>query len=110
MAAKTPFDQAKELSNQLIRILSQLDVDVLPRDEQRLVATIKRQLEDVRLDARDYDFAETRAEQQRNASVAKESLEKLRANILKASEFNLFGAVDVAMASAHIEQLISNLE
>lgn len=110
MAAKTPFDQAKELSNQLIRILSQLDVDALPREEQRLVATIKRQLEDVRLDARDYDFAETRAEQQRNAVAARKNLEKLRANILKASEYNLFGAVDVAMSSAHIEQLISDLE
>lgn len=110
MAARTPLDQAKELSNQLTSILSQLDVDALPRDEQRLVATIKRQLEDVRLDARDYDFAETRVEQQHNATLAKKNLEKLRANILKASEFNLFGAVDVAMASAHIEQLISDLQ
>jgi hypothetical protein len=110
VAAATPFNQAKELSNQLMSILSQVDIDTVSREERTLVVSIKRQLEDVRLDARDYDFAETRAEQQQNAAGAKKSLETLQAMVLKASEYNIFGAVDVAHASARIQQLISNLE
>lgn len=81
----------------------------MPPTERTLVVAIKRQAVDARLEVRDYDYAETPVERQQSAAAAKKYLEKLQANILKASESNLFSAVDVALMSAHIQQIISGL-
>lgn len=110
MAAVTPFEQAKDLAGQLNGILSRIDIDALSREERELAMTIKGLLEHIRLGARDYDYADTRIDQQQRATETKQHLETLQATVLKASEYNLFGAVDVALASAHIQQLISNLQ
>lgn len=71
---------------------------------------IKRQAIDARLEVRDYEYAETRAEQQKSALSANKYLQKLQTNMLKASESNLFSAADVALLSAQIEQIISELQ
>lgn len=110
MADTSPYDQAKELVRQLNSILSSLDIDSLSREERDLAVGIKQLFDHVRLGARDYDYADSRYEQEQSAVETKQYLEQLQAAILKASEFNLFGAVDVAHASAHIQQLVSRLQ
>jgi hypothetical protein len=90
-------------------VLSAYDVTEFPAKEKELVAQLKHLLIDARLDARDYEYAETRAEQLRIVKEAKERLEQLQQGILKASEYNLFSAVDVAELSARIQQLISGM-
>ena len=104
------FDQAKQLDVHVNGILSQVDVDALMPDERNLVALIKRQLTDGRLDARDYEYAETRAEQLQHAKAARESFTTIQKHILQASEYNLFGAIDVAHISARIQQIIAQLQ
>ncbi len=110
MASISLFDQAKELERQVGGILSSYDVNDLPAPQRELVAQLKHQLTDARLDTRDYQYAETRAEQIVHAKEVKQRLGQLQKNILKASEHNMFGAVDVAQLSARIEQLISGME
>lgn len=109
MDKKSPFQRVKELDAQVRSVLSRLDADFLPAVERELVATIKRQADDARLDLRDYGMAETAADQKRYAKEAHERLETLQKNIVKASEYNLFSAIDVAQISADIQQIISDL-
>jgi hypothetical protein len=103
------FSRAKDLGTHVHGILSAIDVDALMPDERDLVALIKRQLGDARLDVRDYEYADTRDEQVRYGKDAHTTLEQLRKNILQASEYNIFGSVDVAHISARIEQIIKQL-
>jgi hypothetical protein len=109
VAELSPYDQAKDLARQLNSFLSALDIDSLSREEREIALSIKRLLDHVRLGVRDYEFADTKYEQEQSAVEAKQHLEQLQALVLKGSEYNLFGAVDVAHASARIQQIISKL-
>lgn len=104
------FEQAKQLDAQVNGILSQVDTDALMPDERNLVALIKRQLTDGRLDARDYEYAQTRAEQLTYAEAGRKSFAAIQKHVLQASEQNLFSAIDVAHISAKIQQIIAQLQ
>ena len=110
MASNSLHDQAKALESQIGTILSFYDVSELPMQQKDLVTNLKHQLVDIRLDARDYEYAQTRAEQLQHAKEGKQRLRQLQQSLLKASEYNMFGPVDVARISAGIEQLISGME
>lgn len=110
MAEASPFDLAKELARQLGGILSAQDIEALSREERDIAASIMQLLDHVRLGARDYDFAATKYEQEQSAVESKQYLEQLQGLVLRGSEYNLFGAVDVAHASARIQQIISKLQ
>lgn len=110
MASISLLTQARKLEIQIGATLSSYDVTELPMQQRELVSQLKHQLVDVRLDARDYEYAETRAEQRRLTVEGKQRLEQLQKSILQASEYNMFGAVDIAQLSARIEQLMSDME
>lgn len=110
MASISLFDQAKSLELQIGGILSAYDPADMPARERDLVANLKHLLIDARLDARDYEYAQTRAEQLQVVKEAKKRLEQLQQSIVKASEYNIFSPVDVAVLSARVEQLISGME
>lgn len=103
-------DKARDIETRIINVLAALDVDGLPLTERNLVEQIKRVATDARLDARDYQYAETRAEQLTLATAAKKRYQTLQQHILKASEHNMFSAIEIAQLSAHIEQLMTNME
>jgi len=105
----SPFLLIKSLETQLSRVLSAIDVFDLPMAEQKLIIGLKTELTDARLDIRDYELSETRNAQLGKARDAKKRLEKIRKGILAASEYNVFGAADVAQVSAQLEQIIENL-
>jgi len=104
------FGQAKQLDIHVNGILSQVDIDALMPDEREILALIKRQLTDGRLDARDYEYAQTRVEQLQYAKAARESFAAIQKHVLQASEHNLFSAIDVAHISAKIQQIIAQLQ
>lgn len=110
MENKSLFEHAKDFDAQIRGIVSHFDLDLLSHEMRKLVADIKRLAADARLDVRDYEYAQTRAEQLDAATEARERLEQLHANLLTASEHNLFGAVDVAQLSALIHYIISELQ
>ena len=110
MASLSLSEEVQEMEKQVRQIVSFLDPAELPRVQQDLLNTIKYQIVDARLDARDYEYAQTRADQLKHAQAGRKRLEQLERSILKASEYNLFGAVDVAHISARLEHIRSMLE
>jgi hypothetical protein len=106
----SPFLLIKALEVQLNGVLSALDVYELPASERKIVKTLKNDLVDVRLDIRDYELSETRAEQLAKARDSRRRLEKVRKGILTASEYNVFNAVDVAQFTAQLEQIMDNIQ
>jgi len=103
MENTSPFLAMKRVETQLKTILRSVDTDGLDETERKAISAIRRLVVDTRLDIQDYELSETRAEQLKKAAAAKKALAKLQANILLAG--NVFGAVDVAQWSAHLEQI-----
>ncbi|HVS58360.1 MAG TPA: hypothetical protein VHD60_01325 [Candidatus Saccharimonadales bacterium] len=109
MEQQSPFLLIKQLEAQLNGALSAFDLFSLPAGQRKTITTLRRELTDARLDVRDYELSETRDEQLKNAKVAKKRLDQVRRHILAASEFNVFGPVDVAQLTAQAEQISDNV-
>lgn len=91
----------------IIRKVDQQKLELKPRSA---LANLRQAIADARIYVRDYEFSEMREEQLANAKKAKKYLGQARQNILKASEFNVFGAADVAQLSAQVDQLMGELK
>ncbi len=109
MEIQSPFTMVKGLENQIVGVLSVLDVYAMPLAERKIVTELRRDLVDSRLDVRDYELSETRDEQLGKAKLAQERLEQVRKLILAASEINIFSAIDVAQLTAIIEHIGTKL-
>lgn len=90
-------------------ILNNLDLNTLSREELKLMGTIKHMVADARLDIRDWEMSDSRAEMQANAKAAIHRIEQARASILLASERNWFSAIDIAEISARFDRFVSEL-
>lgn len=99
----------KKVDLALINHFNGVDVLALPRAERELVEHIRRTAADLKLDIRDYELAETRPIQLKYLKDAKTQSEQLRASILKASGYGMFGAADVAQLTATLEQASERL-
>lgn len=106
----SPYALAKQLEADVLGILSALDVYSLGPMPARLVASIKRVVTDARLDIRDYEMAESRAEQLKLKAVSIERTVILQREILSGSEYNIFSAIDVAQLSTLIDRIQERLE
>jgi len=102
---ESPFLLIKALEIQLTEKLRSLDLFALDKGEQKLVLLLRRDMTDARLDARDYELSETRAEQLKKAKAGKNQIEKVRKGILAVSEYNVFSAIDVAQLTAQLERI-----
>ncbi len=100
----------KHLEAQIRRIIAGLDQDLLGLKERGILANLQQNFNDARIYARAYELSEVREEQEKNATEAKRWLAAVRKNILTASEYDIFGAVDVAHLSAQIEQISEGLK
>jgi uncharacterized protein involved in type VI secretion and phage assembly len=83
--------------------------DYPDREMQRIAKEIAHQLIDARLEARDYEYAETRSDQLRYAAEGRKRLHSVRQSIVKMSENGLFTAVEVAQITARIDTIIEQL-
>lgn len=77
--------------------------DDLTCDDKHSYDQVKLACKELRLDLRDYEYAETRAEQQKWAKIARHNLRALEGNILALPD--VFRPVDVAELSAGIERM-----
>lgn len=109
MAGISLSQLALELDTGIRTSLSSFDIDSLPLHERELITLIKRQASDARLDVRDYEYAQTRTEQLQGLPESSERFGQLEKNIVKASEYNLFGAVDVVQLSTKIQQILARM-
>jgi hypothetical protein len=106
----SPSRRIKQLDAQISNILRKFDLRKLNAKEREVLDRLQQNLVDSRIYTTDYELSETRDGQLKNAKNAKKWLEQARKNILSASEFDIFGAVDVAHLSAQIDQIISELK
>lgn len=90
-------------------ILNALDTDTLDRSDQKIITALKLLMADARLDIRDYEMADSRAEMIKYSKSATKRLEQTREMILLASEHNIFGAIDVAQLTAELEQIAAEV-
>jgi hypothetical protein len=109
VASKSSFQLATELTSYLNTIVARYDIDDLRPAERTALVQVKHQAIDARLEARDYDYADTRAEQQQAAKAARQYFEQLEQSVLKASEYDLISSIEVALVSANIQKIISLL-
>jgi hypothetical protein len=107
---KSPSALTKDLEGQVRLILRPVDTFKLSRQLRDQLIELKQTLSQARVYAVDYELSETREEQLSNAVGAQELLAKARANILSASEFDLFSAPDVAHLTAVVDQVIAKLK
>lgn len=91
------------VAGQVGSILNRLDIDTSDRSVVKMVGTVKRLLADIRLDIRDWEMSDSRAEMQRNAQEALKRLDQARASILLASEHNVFSPIEIAEISAQFD-------
>lgn len=106
-ASLSPFALVRALDTHITSLVMKFDIDALPVTERELLRLLKRLTVDMRLDIRDYGMAESKAEQDRLAGETKQRLVQFEQAVVKAGEFNLFGAVDVAHLSAQTQQLMA---
>jgi hypothetical protein len=104
----SPFLLVKQLESDILYLLAQIDISYLSTPEQQKIAQLKNNLIDARLEIQDYELAETRENQLRNAKDAKKYLKKIRV-VISGNQLNVFGAVDVAHLSAKVEQIADRL-
>lgn len=109
MTQTSPFLLVKRLEADVLRLLAQMDVTYLSVEEQQKVARLRNSLIDARLEIQDYELAETREDQLRNAAQSKKYLQKVRVTITD-NALNVFGAVDVAHLTAQLEQISDRLK
>ncbi len=110
MANYTPARLVKQIDSQVQRVLRSTDWDEVNERGRKAVAQLRQDLADARIYAADYELSEMRDERLDNAKKAKKHLEQVRRQILRASEFDVFGPIDVAHLTAQIDQLIGDLK
>jgi hypothetical protein len=105
-----PSIRVKRLEADVRQILRKTNERKLERKYRNTLAELSQNLADIRIYINAYEFSEDRQEQLDNAKIAKKWLERARQNILKASEKDIFSAIEVAHLSAQIDQLIGELK
>lgn len=108
MNKESPFMLVSELKQDILRQLSRLDIVSLPTKEQEVIEQLRGEIVDARLDIKDYELAETRDDQLRNAKDAKKRLHTVEQLIL-ANPSNIFGSVEVAQLTAYIGHITDRL-
>jgi len=105
----SPYVLAKELEANVLRLLAHIDSADLSTKEQHTLAQLKNALIDARLEIQDYELAETRDDQLRNAKIAKKYLQNVE-KLMATNPTGVFGPVDVAHLTAYIGQITDRLE
>jgi hypothetical protein len=107
---QSPYELLRSLENELNGILSGQSVYDLPPVQQKMIARIRREVNEARLDVRDYQSSETKPAQAKFAKQATKRLRSIGSILLAASTYNIFSAIDVALISAKVEQIIAIIE
>jgi hypothetical protein len=105
VVAQSEAEVFAAVASSITSLLSRATTDYLTRQELAVLNHIKRMMVEARLDLRDYTYADSRAEMDKNAKAALKHLAVLRKDILAASEFGAFGPADVAHLTAQIDQV-----
>jgi hypothetical protein len=98
----------QQVDRQIKGILLHFDVDSLNAADKHRIKQIKLACNEIRLDIRDYEYAEKRADMEKWAKIARHNIAALERLILELD--TVFGASDVAALSAQLDQVRSAVE
>lgn len=101
-------NSTRQLDRKIKTILRQLDEDSLDRREKQDLAALKLAINEVRLDIRDYEYAQTRDDQLKWAALGRHNLAVLNKLMIRLD--SVFSPVDVADFGATVDQLKTSLE
>jgi tRNA U34 5-carboxymethylaminomethyl modifying GTPase MnmE/TrmE len=104
-----PSVMFKKLESDVRLALRKVNDRQLEPKYRKALAEIRQNLVDIRIYTNAYDFSEERGEQLDNAKLARKWLEQMHRHILKASEADIFSAIDVAHLTAQIDQITGDL-
>lgn len=76
----------------------------------QIIKDCKHNMVDAKLDIRDFEYAGSRAEMQEMSKIARSRLDKVRHDMLAASEHGIFSAIDVAHFSVQLDKIAALLE
>jgi len=107
---ETLSTQVKRLHEDVRALVADITMQADDSANKKLVMSLRRELNDFRLDVRDYEFAENKADQQKMARAALKRLEKLRKVLLALSDVGLVSSVDVAAYSARFDMVTKELQ
>lgn len=110
MISLTPSGLVKQIEGQVERVLRQLDWAQINEKGRKTVIELRQSLADAKTYVQDYELSEMRDEQLDNSKKAKKYLNLARRQILRASEYNVFSAIDVAHLTAQIDQVRADLK
>ncbi len=108
MTASSPFLLVKQLQGDILRLLSGLDITELETKERQAVEDLRNNLVDARIEIQDYELAETREHQLRNAKAAKEYLHSIE-RLITSNPAGIFGPVEFAHLTACISQITDRI-
>lgn len=99
---------ATHLDRRLKNILRDVDAEMLAPPERAVLHKLKLAMNEVRLDVRDYEYAQSREEQLKWAKIGRHNVTAL--NKLLLSLEDVFSPADIAECGAYLETLRSALE
>ncbi len=95
--------KAQQLDRHIKGIIRAIDLEKLSQAEKKTLEKIRLACNEVKLDVRDYEYAETRAAQEKWAKISRHNLAALEHLLLTLS--TVFGPVDIAEFGATIDTL-----
>ena len=112
MAELTPYEQLRQLDFTVKRWMMPDDPDITTTAAVRSLDTLKRTSRAAVDRLKDYEMStieDNMLMQLKTLPPAIKALEKLRTDLLKASEYDVVSAIDVAQISAQLDELIDSL-
>lgn len=94
---------AQRIDRRIKGILRLVDPEQVSKLERELVRQVKIACNEIRLDVRDYEYAETREEQIKWMKIARHNIRALEGLLLELGD--IFGPADMAELGAQLEML-----
>jgi hypothetical protein len=112
MVERNPYQQLRQIDYAINRFGMAANLDEQPNNARRAFDGLRQSARKSLAVLKDYEMLELEEDTRKQAALlpkAVKSLGSLRDSLLKASEYELVGAVDVAQMSAEIDELIDRL-
>jgi hypothetical protein len=112
VAEQTPYQRLRQIGFAINRFGAAADLDAQSAPARRSFEALRRSVRRAQDMLKDYEMFELEEDTLKQARLLPETvkaLQALRDNLLKASEYELIGAVDVGQISAEIDELIDKL-
>ena len=112
MNERTIYQQLRQLETIIKRLVADIDLQQVTTAGHKSLAALLRSSRAAVERLKDYELSVAEEDLRMQAKTlpqAIKSLQKMRDDLLKASEYELVGAVDVAQISAELEELVDKL-